>query len=123
MLAKSNVFATFILTVALEIFVIGIYSYMCGFTNGLCLWSQMHNDDFDWTLNKGETSSLNTGPAGDHTPGDGNGNYLYIESSDPRLPFDKAKLISPELLGPVKMQDGCNVSFILFFMKGEYSSL
>ncbi|EDV19642.1 uncharacterized protein TRIADDRAFT_61895 [Trichoplax adhaerens] len=89
----------------------GIYSYMCGFTNGLCLWSQLGDDDFDWTLNKGETTSLNTGPAGDHTPGDGVGNYLYIESSDPRLPFDKAKLISPKLLGPVELQDSCNFYF------------
>ena len=40
---------------------------MCGFTN------DENNDDFDWTLARGSTSSSQTGPETDHTTGDSNG--------------------------------------------------
>ncbi|XP_022104742.1 MAM and LDL-receptor class A domain-containing protein 1-like [Acanthaster planci] len=41
-------------------------------------------DDFDWTLQSGETPSLDTGPLFDHTLGKGgNGHYLFIEATRP----------------------------------------
>ena len=40
---------------------------MCGFTN------DENNDDFDWTLARGSTFSLQTGPRSDHTIKDSNG--------------------------------------------------
>lgn len=91
---------------------LGIFSYRCGFSRGLCLWSQMHDDDFDWTRNSGQTSSSGTGPVGGHTPGDleNGGSYLYIEASSPRKPYDEARLISPTLLGPVSKTEGCMVN-------------
>ena len=52
-------------------------------------WSQDQNDQFDWTLNTGPTTSLTTGPTDDMT---GGGNYLYIETSTPRIPGDTAIL-------------------------------
>ena len=42
------------------------------------------NDDGDWALIQGSTSSYNTGPFGDHTTG--NGIYYYVESSYPNYP-------------------------------------
>ena len=42
------------------------------------------NDDGDWYLMQGPTSSYNTGPSGDHTTG--SGIYYYIESSYPNYP-------------------------------------
>ena len=42
---------------------------------------------------KGGTPSWNTGPIGDHTTG--NGYYIYIESSYPRVPGDTAIIESP----------------------------
>ena len=42
------------------------------------------NDDGDWWLMQGPTSSFNTGPQGDHTYG--NGIYYYVESSSPNFP-------------------------------------
>ena len=42
------------------------------------------NDDGDWLLHQGPTSSFNTGPTGDHTTG--NGIYFYVESSYPNYP-------------------------------------
>ena len=45
---------------------------------------QEPNDDGDWWLMQGPTSSFNTGPQGDHTYG--NGIYYYVESSSPNFP-------------------------------------
>ena len=42
------------------------------------------NDDGDWFLHQGPTSSFNTGPTGDHTTG--NGVYFYVESSGSNHP-------------------------------------
>ncbi|XP_072038887.1 MAM and LDL-receptor class A domain-containing protein 2-like [Amphiura filiformis] len=56
-------------------------------------------DDFDWTLNSGNTSSANTGPTGDHTLNSAKGHYMYIESSLPRRPWNNARLISPLIEG------------------------
>jgi len=42
------------------------------------------NDDGDWWLAQGPTSSFATGPSGDHTTG--SGVYYYVESSAPNYP-------------------------------------
>ena len=42
------------------------------------------NDNGDWWLMQGPTTSYNTGPSGDHTTG--NGIYYYVESSSPNYP-------------------------------------
>jgi hypothetical protein len=62
-----------------------------GLTGG---WTQSSLDDFDWTVDRGGTSS-DTGPAADHTLGTRSGTYLYAEASTPRVPGDEAHLISP----------------------------
>ncbi len=41
-------------------------------------WVQSTNDDDDWTVQYGSTSSTGTGPSGDHT---GSGYYIYTEAS------------------------------------------
>ena len=38
-------------------------------------------DDIDWLVNNGSTPSGSTGPANDHTTGNSNGHYLYLEAS------------------------------------------
>ena len=43
--------------------------YDCNFEQGLCTWSQAHDDQFDWTRKRGGTSSVGTGPSVDHTLG------------------------------------------------------
>mgnify|MGYP001804734787 FL=1 len=52
-------------------------------------------DDFDWRIHSGGPASSGTGPDSDHT---GQGSYIYIETSSPRQPGDKAKLTSPVFL-------------------------
>jgi len=54
-------------------------SVTCDFEAGLCSWTQLHDDNFDWTRHQGSTSSTNTGPSGDHTSG--HGFYIYTEVS------------------------------------------
>jgi len=44
-------------------------------------WVNVTNDGMDWTVHKGSTSTLNTGPDFDHNPGNTTGNYLYTETS------------------------------------------
>ncbi|CAB4009334.1 RNA-directed DNA polymerase from mobile element jockey [Paramuricea clavata] len=60
--------------------------------DGFCKWQQVHDghDDFDWSINNGETSSKQTGPRVDHTSESELGSYIYIEASSPRVKGDKA---------------------------------
>ena len=39
----------------------------CDFEAGTCGWSQVSNDDFDWTVGSGRTPNSGTGPSSDHT--------------------------------------------------------
>ena len=50
----------------------------CDFENGLCPGYEVDRTaDFEWMLMTGPTSSSNTGPDGDNTPGlNGNGMFL-----------------------------------------------
>ena len=46
----------------------------CNFDQGsLCSFTNGRNDDFDWTIRRGSTPSIGTGPTSDVS---GNGNYL-----------------------------------------------
>ncbi|GFR70361.1 MAM and LDL-receptor class A domain-containing protein 1 [Elysia marginata] len=82
----------------------------CNFETDLCQWTQHTADDqFNWTLAKGDTGSSGTGPSFDHTLKTGertfyslllcateeSGHYIYIEASSPRRPDDKAIIESP----------------------------
>ena len=56
----------------------------CNFDSGLCSgWRQSYSDVFDWTRNRGSTSSSGTGPSSDHTTGSGklsSPNKLFCDS-------------------------------------------
>ncbi|XP_031565641.1 uncharacterized protein LOC116300825 [Actinia tenebrosa] len=58
--------------------------------NRMGIWTNSKQDNFDWTLLKGHTQTMDTGPLHDHTSG--KGYYLYTESSAPRVKGDKAIL-------------------------------
>ncbi|KAK3729721.1 hypothetical protein QZH41_019591, partial [Actinostola sp. cb2023] len=60
--------------------------------NRMGIWHNTKGDDFDWTLHTWFTQTMLTGPMKDHTSG--KGYYLYIESSIPRRPGDKARLVT-----------------------------
>ncbi|NEN24639.1 S8 family serine peptidase [Cryomorpha ignava] len=67
------------------------YPYYMDFENGLSGWAQQDNDDFDWTLKTGSTSSSVTGPTSAYQ-----GNfYLYTEASAPNYPNKTAGILAP----------------------------
>ncbi|CAF0808194.1 unnamed protein product, partial [Brachionus calyciflorus] len=69
----------------------------CDFDLDFCGWTNdVANSKFNWTRNKGTTSSDQTGPSTDHTSG--KGYYVYIETSLPQKKGDNAILSSPLLL-------------------------
>ncbi|XP_058273847.1 MAM and LDL-receptor class A domain-containing protein 2 isoform X6 [Hemibagrus wyckioides] len=65
----------------------------CNFDYGLCTWTQLLTDVFDWTRQQGSTPTSLTGPSSDHTTG--TGYYLYIEG-DSAAHGDTARLLSEE---------------------------
>lgn len=63
----------------------------------LCTWeNEEKKDQFDWEVGTSQTSaSVGTGPSiGDHTFGDKNGHFAFIDTSLPRKPGDQAWLKS-----------------------------
>ncbi|XP_072307376.1 MAM domain-containing glycosylphosphatidylinositol anchor protein 2-like [Eucyclogobius newberryi] len=73
--------------------------FRCSFEDSaLCLCSQDRSEQFDWTRHSAASRDSkytpNTGPSADHH-GDKSGHYLYIETSRPRIPGDKARLLTP----------------------------
>jgi len=58
----------------------------------------MASDDFDWIRNSGGTPSQLTGPDTDRL-GNTSGYYIFIETSNPRVTGDKARLISQQFNG------------------------
>ncbi|NWJ02718.1 MALR1 protein, partial [Crypturellus undulatus] len=69
----------------------------CNFEFDLCDWKQDENDDFDWNLRTSSIPRLGTGPAADHTLQEPSGHYIFIKSSFPQLPGQKARISSPVL--------------------------
>ncbi|KAH3785219.1 hypothetical protein DPMN_163304 [Dreissena polymorpha] len=72
----------------------------CGFEDpGMCGFEQDNTtDQFDWTRIQGRTPSANTGPEADHTCGDSNGYFMYIEASG-RSKGHSARMWSPRYRG------------------------
>jgi len=66
----------------------------CSFERTCALWANEKSDNFDWSRRSGGTPSRNTGPSG---AADGS-QYMFIETSHPRRPGDKAILASPPLI-------------------------
>ncbi|XP_026667146.1 MAM and LDL-receptor class A domain-containing protein 1-like [Ceratina calcarata] len=72
----------------------------CNFAGGFCDWSNDADDDFDWTISRG-SGNPTTGPAADSSPDRSTaGGYTYIDSSFPRRPGDRARLISASFPAP-----------------------
>ena len=68
------------------------------FETGLENWYQDDNDDFDWYLHSGATSSNNTGPSSAYE----GSNYMYTERSG-LSSGDEATLMSPCILPWMRM--------------------
>ncbi|XP_078487816.1 MAM and LDL-receptor class A domain-containing protein 1-like [Ciona intestinalis] len=73
--------------------------FNCNFDADICDMIQNGDnlDNFDWTRNSGPTGSAATGPSTDHTMGNEQGYYMYIESSSPRMGNQIAELSTPKM--------------------------
>ncbi|EDO41042.1 predicted protein [Nematostella vectensis] len=71
-----------------------IGKFSCNFDLDTCGFINLKTDKFDWSRWSGSTPSSGTGPSSGNG---GKGNYMYIETSHPRLPNDNAKLEKPGL--------------------------
>ncbi|XP_078492916.1 astacin-like metalloendopeptidase [Ciona intestinalis] len=76
--------------------------HMCHFEGVLstCGWQHDITSDFNWSRNKGNTVSSETGPAYDHTTLQNEGFYLFIETSSPQTSGMKARVLTPVLTTP-----------------------
>ncbi|CAF0847412.1 unnamed protein product, partial [Rotaria sordida] len=70
-------------------------SEWCDFETSFCGWTNDTTGDFYWTRAQKSTDSFGTGPTTDHTTGTDRGYYLYIETSSPQIPGQKARMVSP----------------------------
>ncbi|XP_064195541.1 MAM domain-containing glycosylphosphatidylinositol anchor protein 2-like isoform X1 [Anguilla rostrata] len=64
----------------------------------ICMFTQEKTDDFDWTRHSAATRDTkytpNTGPSSDRS-GSKQGEFMYIETSRPRVEGDQARLLTP----------------------------
>lgn len=85
----------------------------CDFESDTCKYTHGSDDaQFSWVRNSGRTHTSDTGPDFDHTSGEGY--YMYIESSSPRVEGDKAVLVSPW----IEDEAPCNLQFYTY-MRGS----
>ncbi|XP_029176509.1 ALK tyrosine kinase receptor-like isoform X2 [Nylanderia fulva] len=57
----------------------------CNFENGWCGWTNVPERPLNWTLNKGATPSLRTGPTYDHTYCNATGTYAYVNMASKNI--------------------------------------
>ncbi|PAA52395.1 hypothetical protein BOX15_Mlig012801g1, partial [Macrostomum lignano] len=94
------------------------YVGRCDFESvGICTddWKQDEDDEFDWRVAQGATSTPTTGPMVDHTTLTGDGHYMYIETSSPQKPGWKARLSSFVIQG---VSSDCSLRFF-YHMQGD----
>ncbi|KAL9984449.1 hypothetical protein ACROYT_G006741 [Oculina patagonica] len=65
----------------------------CDFETDMCGWTNDPHDNYDWTHHRGRTPTAGTGPSTDHTKGT-QGHYVFMETSRPKSPGWKARLVS-----------------------------
>ncbi|KAH9494982.1 hypothetical protein Btru_018318 [Bulinus truncatus] len=94
-----------------------VQMYSCDFEKGLCSWTQNTSDNLDWIINHGSTPSLSTGPTQDHTIASLAGQYIYLESSAPSKPGDRAVLDSQMI--PVIADNDMFCFSLWYFMYGS----
>jgi hypothetical protein len=72
------------------------------------LWSNASDDNFDWLVNAGPSTTSQTGPD-DDVPG--GGNYLYIETSGSLCRTGNVAMLYSDCLDVVAGPDSCDMSF------------
>ncbi|XP_048242500.1 MAM and LDL-receptor class A domain-containing protein 2-like [Haliotis rufescens] len=94
----------------------------CDFERSICMWTQLKDDDFDWSRRSGQTPSAQTGPSKDHTLNTISGHYMYIETSSPRKQGQKARMASM-VFGPSTTGPYCTMRFYYLMYGKDVASL
>jgi len=68
----------------------------CDFQTDFCSWTAQTHLHYQWKRIKSTTPSVNTGPSNDRN-GDKSAYYVYAESSEPSVSFDRTTLTGPKL--------------------------
>ncbi|XP_036360425.1 MAM and LDL-receptor class A domain-containing protein 1-like isoform X2 [Octopus sinensis] len=69
---------------------------LCDFEQGMCGFTNVYGDDFDWIVFSGSKQSFVSGPTEDHTTNSPSGHYMYIDTRFNRNENDRAWLSSWE---------------------------
>ncbi len=82
----------------------------------LGVWTNVANDDFDWTIDDAGTGSSNTGPEDDVTTG---GNYLYLETSGTLCRNGNEAILQSQCMEVNAAAGACHLSFY-YHMYGSH---
>lgn len=72
--------------------VLVLFQWDCNFEFGLCIWTQVKDDQFDWIRVRGSIGIINIGFISDYIIG--SGYYIYIEILFLRRVNDTVRIIS-----------------------------
>ncbi|KAK6178924.1 hypothetical protein SNE40_011402 [Patella caerulea] len=70
----------------------------CNFDQSFCHWYQDTDDQFDWRRTSLNTPDRTSGPSADHTTGDSEGYYAYINGHEILQPNSVSRMISPKFM-------------------------
>ncbi len=70
---------------------VNVFPYNQDFEGSIGDWVQSTDDDIDWDINSGTTTSVDTGPSAAATGTD----YIYVEASTPNYPNIRSIITSP----------------------------
>lgn len=83
-------------------------------------WINSKNDDQDWLIHSGTTSTLNTGPEGDIS---GIGNYIYLENSVELCGQRNKAILETTCIEIVDNPGPCDMSFYYHMLGEDIDSL
>ena len=72
------------------------------------IWTNSQDDDFDWTVNTGSTSTAFTGPEGDIS---NFGKYVFLESSNPNCGEGSIAILESTCIEIISNGNGCDFAF------------
>ncbi|RDD40325.1 MAM and LDL-receptor class A domain-containing protein 2 [Trichoplax sp. H2] len=85
------------------------YQQTCNFQAGFCGWTNLKDDDFDWSITNGPAATPNTGPYRDHTLGTYSGNYAYADGS--RRNFNDIARLASKPIAATTSASNCRIRF------------
>eukprot|EP00117_Sycon_ciliatum_P042503 scpid2178/ scgid30914/ MAM and LDL-receptor class A domain-containing protein C10orf112 len=91
----------------------GCPSYVgdCDFETDLCVWRNVAGDRHEWQHLQGNTPTTLTGPNYDHTRGNNEGHFVYVEASGPSHTLGDNALLVTNYTYPATTDSSCHIRF------------